>query len=230
MSISSTLTWKRLSLKVSKNSSLWDCTPANPFSTAKETTMRRTFGVIGALTICCTSALADELVVPKEQNARQDFIAKAMEARSDYVKTLVAAVEKRGKADGWRAVQNGLGWECINALGDMRSTEAVQPLMDIIDLQFVRALPMRTGPDDHIVIEALAKIGKPASRAAVEKLANDDSKERAPRYVRVIALVEGVDLGKEMVRLAIEQEKDAKKKARLKEALGLFKNANKPIW
>ena len=58
---------------------------------------------------------------------------------------------------------------------------------------------------------------------------SDKSKDRARRYVRVIRLVEGIDLGKEMVRLAAEKEQDPAKKARLKAALELFKDADKPI-
>jgi hypothetical protein len=48
-------------------------------------------------------------------------------------------------------------------------------------------------------------------------------------YVRVIAQVEGIELGKVMVRLAADKEKDPEKKARLEAAIALFDKASEPM-
>jgi len=118
----------------------------------------------------------------------------------------------------------------IRMLGDLRAPKAVQALLDIIDFQFtVTGMARLEPPKDAQVIQALIQIGKPASTGAVEYLANDKSSKRAPMYVRVIAQVEGIELGKVMVRLAADKEKDPEKKARLEAAIGLFDKAGEPI-
>ncbi|MBI5724881.1 MAG: HEAT repeat domain-containing protein [Planctomycetes bacterium] len=118
---------------------------------------------------------------------------------------------------------------CISILGEFHAEEAVDELLSIIEVRTWKMWGGLEAPKDPTVIRALAKIGKPVSLKAVAMLAQDDSAVKAPMYVRVIALVEGVDLGKEMVRLAAEKEKDATKKARLEKAMELFKNADKVI-
>ena len=118
----------------------------------------------------------------------------------------------------------------IRMLGDLRATKAAQALLDIIDFQFTFTGTVSFDiPRDSLVIQALIQIGKPASTGAVECLANDKSSKRAPMYVRVIAQVEGIELGKVMVRLAADKEKDPEKKARLEAAIALFDKAGEPI-
>jgi len=113
-------------------------------------------------------------------------------------------------------------------LGDLRAVEGAQPLLDIIDMRFPHWGSTRA-PEDPDIIQALVKIGKPASTGAVECLANDKSSKRALMYVRVIAQVEGIELGKVMVRMAADKENDPEKKARLQAAIGLFDKASEPI-
>jgi len=117
--------------------------------------------------------------------------------------------------------------KAIEALGELREADAVRYLLDIIDLEYTRGVSCTSG--DREVIQALTDIGKPASKAAIDFLATDDSARRAYMYVRVITNVEGIQLGREMVRLAAESEKDSVRKARLFDALELFKEADWPI-
>ena len=117
--------------------------------------------------------------------------------------------------------------KAIQVLGELRATEAVYCLLEVIDLSYFRPVSCNSG--DCEVIQALTEIGKPASRAAVLCLAADDSEKRAAMYVRVIANVEGVELARHMVHVAAEKEQDPIKKDRLVKALVLFKDAWRPI-
>ncbi len=114
----------------------------------------------------------------------------------------------------------------VYTLGKLQAVEAVVPLLDIIETENVRAFKTVANQDRN-VIQALVSIGKPASQQAIHYLARDKSSDRARMYVRVIARIEGVRLGREMVRFAAEDEKDPGKKSRLQTALDLFKDADK---
>jgi hypothetical protein len=121
-------------------------------------------------------------------------------------------------------------WLAVCELGDLRAAEAAGPLLEMIDFRDssfdICALHE---PEDPDIIQALIDIGKPASTGAVGMLATDPSSKRAPMYVRVIAQVEGADVGKFMIRQAVDKEKDPEKKARLQTALGLFDKASEPV-
>ena len=117
----------------------------------------------------------------------------------------------------------------MRTLGLLRAENAVGPLMDMIDFRFEGERISMREPEDTEVIRALASIGKPSSKLAVEYLAKDKSTVRAPMYLRVIHLVEGPEVGKFMLEQAVKQEKDAEKKARLEKALPLFADAGKVV-
>ena len=82
---------------------------------------------------------------------------------------------------------------------------------------------------DRTVIEALAAIGEPSVFAAVAALSDDHPAERDKYYVRVIAVVQGVDRGQATLCAAAEAEKDPAKKARLQRAIPLFKDASETL-
>jgi hypothetical protein len=196
----------------------------------------RKIGVLFVGTFFCIGLgwVGGEYARAVDPEAQEKQIRGLVAKRTEAVATLVRLASEEPRRGVVSAPSQGdARWEAILALGDYRAIEGVEPLLGQIDVLFLQTTEGGRLGKDRIVIESLGKIGKPASRAAVEYLAKNKDKEkqaeRARLYVRVIALVEGVDLGKEMVRLAFEKEKDAERKARLKEALGLFKDADKPI-
>jgi hypothetical protein len=175
-------------------------------------------------------ATADSLtaIVPLKLEERMAAHRKLLEERTQTVGELLLLVNEL-KNSPERTLQNGRLCFAIRMLGDIRAAEATQPLLDLIDTRFPGFSSDTGAPKDPEIIEALVNIGKPASRGAVEMLATDKSSKRALMYVRVIVLVEGADVGKYMVRLAADKEKDPDKKTRLQTALGLFDKASEPI-
>ncbi|MBY0526910.1 MAG: hypothetical protein K2R98_26185 [Gemmataceae bacterium] len=154
-----------------------------------------------------------------------------------FVKELHARIEKPTTPDEKEDLENqlryfdfikddehreGEGRECyvIRLLGEYRAPEAVEPLLDRIDGDFWRRINTEVeGPEERPVIRALVSIGKPASVGALKRLATEESTERAARFLRVMELVEGRELAREMIRLAAVKEKNAERKARLKAAM-----------
>jgi hypothetical protein len=176
-----------------------------------------------------------EDVLPRDLDEAQKAHSKMLERQRFTVDALLSIIrdERRkamvGKEDE-RYVPLSANYRLQTALamfGTIRAPEGVEPLLELIDLETRATGGIQV--TDSMVIRALAKIGKPASIGAVASLSGDKSKDRARRYVRVIVLVEGVDLGKEMVRLTAEKEKDPAKKDRLQAALELFKDAEKAV-
>lgn len=167
--------------------------------------------------------------VPLTPQGRKQALSKLERERKFQIIVLMEIMKYEGTA---REKKGELGlWpddvECIaiRMLGELRAVEAVDLLLDRIDVRTERigSELFIFADADGFVVDALQKIGKPSSIKAIEYLAKDKSSERAKMYVRVITLVEGVDIGKEMVRLAIEKEMDPQKKERLQKALPLFK-------
>ncbi len=115
----------------------------------------------------------------------------------------------------------------IEMLGLLRAEQATVPLMDLIDIRFYRVATGPRAPRDPEVIQALARIGKPASKAAIGYLAKDKSSKRAAMYLRVIYLVEGPEVGRFMLEQATKKESDPERKKRLERALVMFADANK---
>jgi hypothetical protein len=177
-------------------------------------------------------ATADALaaIVPLTLEERMESYKKLLEERTQTIGALLLVVKEMKDSPAANSNTRGLLAFTVRMLGVLRAAEAAQPLLDIIDsLRYYPGYGGTEAPKDSEVIQALVQIGKPASTKAVEYLANDKSSKRAPMYVRVIAQVEGIELGKVMVRMAADREKDPEKKARLQAAIGLFDKAGEPI-
>jgi len=174
-------------------------------------------------------ATADALaaIVPLKLEERMESHRKLLEERNHTIYGLLLVFQELKDVSGEASVGSRL-YYAVLMLGDLRAPEGAQPLLDLIDLKFPR-WGSTIAPEDRDIIQALVQIGKPASTGAVEYLANDKSSKRAPMYVRVIAQVEGIELGKVMVRLAADKEKDPEKRDRLQAAIALFDKAGEPI-
>jgi len=174
-------------------------------------------------------ATADALaaIVPLKLEERMELHRKLQEERNHTIYGLLLVFKELKDVSGEATVGSRL-YYAVLMIGDLRAVEGAQPLLDIIDLRFSR-WGSTIAPKDRDIIQALVQIGKPASTKAVDYLANDKSSKRAPMYVRVIAQVEGIELGKVMVRMAADKEKDPEKKARLEAAIALFDKAGEPI-
>jgi hypothetical protein len=178
------------------------------------------------------TADALEKYVPSDFKARQKKLEELRDDRKRIIHALLLLINTFTDSQRKQFVEQfaeGRFGTAIQMLGVTRAKEATIPLMEIIDTRFVKIIHETRAPTDRIVIQTLIRIGKPASKAAVEYLARDKSSKRAPMYVRVIAQVEGVEVGTFMVQKAMEREKDPARKARLEKALELFPNADKPI-
>jgi hypothetical protein len=149
----------------------------------------------------------------------QTVEAEASRQRAIYSAMLVLVASS---ADGPFGVRE---LSAVGLLGRFRSAESVPILLDRIRVNATEDASVGAPPRDSIVIRALSEIGKPASKAAIERLGHEDDAVRAKSFVRVIILVEGPALGKLAVRLAAEKETDAKRKARLLKAVELFTDA-----
>jgi len=167
-------------------------------------------------------------LVPLKLEERMESQTKLLEERTQTIGALLLLVNEL-KDSSEESYQNSRLCFAVRMLGILRAAEAAQPLLDVIDRRFPGANHTDSPPEDPEVVQALIQIGKPASTKAIEYLASDKSSKRAPMYVRVIAQVEGIELGKVMVRLAADKEKDPEKKARLEAAIGLFDKASEPI-
>jgi len=169
-----------------------------------------------------------EKCVPSDVDARETAFREMCDARNHKIGVLLLLVQEiKGKPDEHRD-QTRL-CTAIRMLGELRAKNAAGPLMDVIDLKFTYAATHTGAPGDSPVIQALADIGKPASIAAIEYLAKDDRLAMAPRYVRVITLVEGVEVGRFMVQGAAEKELNRDRRARLLKGVELFDKAHKVI-
>jgi hypothetical protein len=178
------------------------------------------------------NANAQNPVMPSSVEGRKEAFAKLSQDRSSQINSLVLILrgEQIKREAGRNAItQNDPEYYAILMLGQLRAEEAVKPLLDRIDVETIRVVNLSQGVWDREAIRALVAIGKPASKEALEYLARDKSMQRARMYVRVIAEIEGTRLGKEMVRMAADEEKDPAKKARLQAASEFFRDADKPI-
>ena len=111
----------------------------------------------------------------------------------------------------------------IRALGLMRATEAVEPLLDRIDMKFLQGRSSLNSPDlePFLCVDALTMIGKPASKAALNRLKSEGDTTKRELMVRVVRGVEGDSVGKFMISQAIKNA-EGKQKANLQAALRLF--------
>lgn len=174
------------------------------------------------------TAVALDKLVPEDANKRNAAFQKLKDDRNDLTCGLLLFIRMDRPKPGEVQGATRLYW-AIRMLGEIRAAEAAPELLSIVDVRFALGWTEIRGGRDREVILALAQIGKPASVKALTYIAKDTSRERAKMYVRVIALVEGVELGKVMVSQAAEKEKDPQYKERLQKAVELFKDADKVV-
>ncbi len=168
---------------------------------------------------------AFEQFMPSDLESRRmlfDGMAQERKLNIARASQLVRTLSKEDLATIARLVST------LRYLGEIRADEAVPLMMDYIDARQPFAGSTQA-PMDATVIKALAKIGKTASTTAIAYLAKDQSSTRVPKYLRVVYLVEGSDVGKFMLQQAADKEKDPEKKDRLTKALELFANADKVV-
>ena len=117
--------------------------------------------------------------------------------------------------------QNGLSNEakvyCIYLLGQLHAAEGVSVLIDKIETE-----ANKVDPKDRIgrwgkypAQEALAKIGKSAANAILEKLGQENNELRRNLMVLVIIDVEGKEIGKIRIQKALEIESNVTAKGNL---------------
>jgi len=166
--------------------------------------------------------------MPQDLIPRQEWSQAIQDARKQQI-TYLMIIVKTTKDDVSQQQKGTQLWHAVRLLGEYRAQEATGPLMDLIDVIFLPVAYHRSETTNEELIDALAGIGKPASKLAIEYLAKDKSTTRAVRYLRVIYLVEGADEGKFMLQSAVSKEQDPERKARLQNAIELFANSDKSV-
>ncbi len=116
-------------------------------------------------------------------------------------------------------------YNAVALLGDLRAEEAVQPLLGQLDYHVVinigtYAETKGYGPA-HPAVEALAKIGKPASTRALNVLVDTAEEERTRALVWILTKVEGPDLAKYLISQRMANYKVGPQRENLERALGL---------
>ncbi|MCH8048404.1 MAG: hypothetical protein IID44_32310 [Planctomycetes bacterium] len=81
--------------------------------------------------------------------------------------------------------------------------------------------PVTVG-DYYPAADVLAKIGKPAVRSCLWELTKENSAQRRDCFCWVIGAVEGPEVGRFVLMLALAKETDAKRKALLEAAVPIF--------
>jgi hypothetical protein len=182
------------------------------------TTVRLAAATMMLFALACAKA-DDDKSPPKKKETQREVVSRHQSEQqkliSDLVLTINTANLKEVHGDDELS-------EAIEMLGFLRAKEGARPICNVIDYTYISTPKVRR--NGGITVKALVRIGKPASLEAVERLATEKSEERIEMFVMVITGVEGVDLGREMMKLAISKETDPEKKKRLKAALELFKS------
>jgi hypothetical protein len=177
--------------------------------------------MIAAVTlVCIASANADEEKSPPREKPTQDeILARYRIEQHKLISDLVLTINT---ADLDEVHGEDELSQAIGMLGFLRAKEGAHAICNVIDYKYIATSKARR--NGGITVAALVSIGKPASLEAVERLRTEKSEERIALFVMVIVGVEGVDLGREMVRLAISKERDEEKRKRLTAALKLFRS------
>lgn len=114
----------------------------------------------------------------------------------------------------------------FRVLGALRDKRAVNALCKHIELRATFALAtegrLPTTGEWYPAAGALAKIGKLAARDCLWELTKENSAQRRECFCWVIGAVEGPEVGRFVLMLALAKETDAKRKARLEAAVPIF--------
>lgn len=163
----------------------------------------------------------------KDTQAIQSLAVALRDERTQNINALIAVLEKSFDKQNKTLVGEG-GAEAARLLGELRATEAVKPLVDIIDIGPM-AVWEKSIESMFPCYAALVEIGKPASRECLKRLTTEKVKEGAENWrskgsllLRVVRNVEGDDVARFMLQNAIDKEQDKDKKANLTAALGLL--------
>ena len=147
---------------------------------------------------------------------------RLLAARAGSIAKLIRVVEEERKFAEF-ILPDSKRHFAIRALGALRAAEAVKPLMDRIGLVFQAPHGTRGLVPWSAEVEALIKIGKPASKAAVAKLATESDEDNRKLLAGVVRGVEGLEVGRFMLERKIKTTSGKKEKANLQAALEYFK-------
>ena len=114
----------------------------------------------------------------------------------------------------------------IGVLGALRDPAAIPVLCSAVDLHDPLDFVSESGGpfigDYYPAAGALAEIGKTAAIACVRELRMNMSDQRRECFCWVIGRVEGPQVGRFVLKLAIDRENDAGREARLNEAMSVL--------
>jgi len=113
---------------------------------------------------------------------------------------------------------------CAYLLGELRAAKAISILLKNIDLKAEKIDPKIAGVRWNVypAQDALAKIGMPAVHMILDRLGKEENEDRRKLMCRVIAKVEGKEIGKGRVTIAKEKASDETAKRNLELAAKLF--------
>jgi len=114
----------------------------------------------------------------------------------------------------------------IMALGDLRAEEAIPVLFGDLSYE-VKVLVGGYGDAEHVEkkypsVGSLVKIGKPASRRALETLESSDEKLVRKLSVHVLKRIEGASLARSLLHAKLKATESENSKMRLQAALDLL--------
>ena len=141
---------------------------------------------------------------------------KALESCLDLLQTTKGDLQMGGDSRRY----------ALRSLATLRAPEATEVLLKNLDVRdpiggFNGSRPITIG-DWYPAAGALAKIGVPALSSCVSGLARDITDDHCEKLCWIIGEVDGHEVGRYRIELAIRDEKDAKRKANLQEALNVY--------
>lgn len=165
----------------------------------------------------------------KNEAGRKKAAHDILNQRKEIISALIKAAEEEYAKEGdvWEG-KRGPKSAVNEMLGQLRATEAIPVLLkDITPRPGQAGKIMEMG--SSLASWALVRIGTPAAKSILSELTNNLDEGRREIYCKVLIGVctsispnpqlYGIKLAKEAVRLKIDSETDAKKKANLEKAL-----------
>jgi hypothetical protein len=154
-----------------------------------------------------------EALKSEDDNRRRAAYEQIQKQRHDEVLALLALAE--AGIDG-NLIKTESGPYAIRLLGEYRAVEAVPFLVRNVMAASVDTYEL-TLFDGYACAESLVKIGKPASEACLARLAlRTETGREAWLLAQVIKQVEGEEMARQRMLLAISEEKAPKKLETLK--------------
>lgn len=142
-----------------------------------------------------------------------DFRSDAVEARDDVEEILVKWAFSENSESEVRLTS-------IYVLGEYRMKGAVKALIKHIDYKAESILTHRLPPwGQYPAVEALVKIGKPAVSEALKLIEEKEVQHIRELATRVVREVEGLEVGRFIIKQRIKKEENPEKRKRLQQAL-----------